>query len=219
MQIYFDVASLLTYFDAAGLLREFRKVMEGIALATVGESWGLAGIVVVVLLLLVSLIVRSLEWTEAHASQPEGLLMASLTLLLLIQVILPVDGMTGVLPFTGLTFPFLSRGGASLLSNLVVVGIMAGLSVNGGGRDSARAQTDKTLRRGIAAAFAPMLLALALVQLGGRSLAPDAMPKWLDDLAYLRSTNDQWQVPPYREVLSSITDRGDHIKALKPLDR
>jgi hypothetical protein len=39
LQIYFDVASLLTYFDAAGLLREFRKVMEGIALATMGESW------------------------------------------------------------------------------------------------------------------------------------------------------------------------------------
>jgi cell division protein FtsW (lipid II flippase) len=193
-------------------------VSQDAALAAVGESLGLAGSAIV-LLLVAAICLRSLEWASGRQTGPESLLMAGLSVLLLTQVVLSTGGVAGVLPFTGLTFPFLSQGGTSLVSNLIIIGIMLGLAASSRGVGAGatpvatgdsppQALAPNPVRWGVAATLAPLLLALALTQLCGRSLAPGVFLRGLEESTYpAESAGDQWQAPPYRQVAGAITDR------------
>jgi cell division protein FtsW (lipid II flippase) len=55
-------------------------------------------------------------------------LAAGITLLISTQAILIMGGVTKLLPLTGVTLPFLSYGGSSLLINSVMIGLLLYLS-------------------------------------------------------------------------------------------
>jgi cell division protein FtsW (lipid II flippase) len=46
-----------------------------------------------------------------------------------IQVLINAAGVIKLVPLTGITFPFLSYGGSSLLGTFIIIGIMEGLSI------------------------------------------------------------------------------------------
>lgn len=50
--------------------------------------------------------------------------------MLLIQVFINLGGITGVIPLTGITFPFLSHGGNSLLIISVAIGFVLNISAD-----------------------------------------------------------------------------------------
>jgi cell division protein FtsW (lipid II flippase) len=56
------------------------------------------------------------------------LLAAGLTTLLAVQSIMIMGGVLRVLPLTGVTLPFLSYGGSSLVMSFVTVGLLLRLS-------------------------------------------------------------------------------------------
>ena len=56
------------------------------------------------------------------------LVAAGVTSWIAIQAIVNVGGVAGVLPVTGLTLPFFSHGGTSLLSCLVGIGLLLNIS-------------------------------------------------------------------------------------------
>ena len=60
-----------------------------------------------------------------------SLLAAGLTLVLLVQAAIIVGGNAKLIPLTGITLPFISNGGSSLLANAVVVGLLLALSDRG----------------------------------------------------------------------------------------
>jgi cell division protein FtsW len=60
------------------------------------------------------------------------LLAAGLTFALCWQALLNVGVAIGVLPVTGLTLPFISYGGSSLLASLAMGGILVNLARTGG---------------------------------------------------------------------------------------
>jgi len=56
------------------------------------------------------------------------LLAGGLTLTLVVQTVLIVGGVLRLLPLTGITLPFMSYGGSSLLANLVLISLLARVS-------------------------------------------------------------------------------------------
>lgn len=95
--------------------------------AAVGEELGLTG-ATAVLAAFVLLIGAGLRVATAAPSPFEKLLAAGLTALLGFQTFIIVGGVIRVLPLTGITLPFVSYGGSSLIANYLVLGLLVRIS-------------------------------------------------------------------------------------------
>jgi cell division protein FtsW (lipid II flippase) len=95
--------------------------------AALGEELGLAGILAILGLYLV-VIERGLRIAVAAADDFRGLLAAGLSLIVGVQAFIIAAGNLKLIPLTGITLPFVSYGGSSLLANAVVVGLLLAIS-------------------------------------------------------------------------------------------
>jgi cell division protein FtsW (lipid II flippase) len=96
-----------------------------------GEELGLVG--VMALLLVFGLLVqRGLRAALAVNDPFAKLLVGGLAFVLALQVFVIVGGISGLIPLTGVTTPFLSQGGSSLVASWILVGLLIRVS------DSAR---------------------------------------------------------------------------------
>jgi cell division protein FtsW len=91
------------------------------------EEWGLAGSFAALALLL-ALVMRGMRAAALARAPFQGLLASGLAVLLGTQTFLIVGGVVKLIPLTGLTMPFLSYGGSSLLANFVLLGLLLRLS-------------------------------------------------------------------------------------------
>jgi cell division protein FtsW (lipid II flippase) len=95
--------------------------------AALGEELGLIGILAILGLYLV-IIVRGLRIAAAAADDFRALLAAGLSLVVGVQAFIIAAGNLKLIPLTGITLPFISYGGSSLLANALVVGLLLALS-------------------------------------------------------------------------------------------
>ncbi|MGH2464924.1 MAG: FtsW/RodA/SpoVE family cell cycle protein, partial [Candidatus Limnocylindrales bacterium] len=98
--------------------------------AALGEELGLIGVVAILGLYLV-VIERGLRVAASAADDFRALLAAGLTLVVGVQAFIIAAGNLKLIPLTGVTLPFISYGGSSLLANGVVVGLLLALSDRG----------------------------------------------------------------------------------------
>lgn len=95
--------------------------------ATVGEELGLVG-TAAVLVAVAILLTRGFAIAQQAQTDFDRLLAAGLTTLLALQTMIIVGGVTGIVPLTGITLPFVSFGGSSLTANFFLVGMLLHLS-------------------------------------------------------------------------------------------
>ena len=97
------------------------------------RSWASAGAAGVCMLYLVLLFAGLRTAVEAPDNY-QRLLAALIALLITIQAAVIIAGNLRVIPTTGITLPFVSYGGSSLLVNFLLVGVLLGISSRGSAR-------------------------------------------------------------------------------------
>lgn len=99
-------------------------------LAALGEELGLVGILAILGLFLV-VVQRGLRIAASAADDFRALLAAGLALVIGTQAFIIAAGNLKLIPLTGITLPFISYGGSSLLVNGIIVGLLLALSDRG----------------------------------------------------------------------------------------
>ncbi|MES2209067.1 MAG: FtsW/RodA/SpoVE family cell cycle protein [Chloroflexota bacterium] len=98
--------------------------------AALGEELGLVGILGILGLYLV-VIERGLRIAASAADDFRAILAAGLSLVIGVQAFIIAAGNLKLIPLTGITLPFISYGGSSLLASGVIVGLLIALSDRG----------------------------------------------------------------------------------------
>ncbi|MEO5884368.1 MAG: FtsW/RodA/SpoVE family cell cycle protein [Candidatus Limnocylindrales bacterium] len=106
------------------------EVHTDFPLAALGEELGLVGVLAILGLFLV-VVERGLRIGASAADDFRSILATGLALVIGVQAFIIAAGNLKVLPLTGVTLPFISYGGSSLLANAVVVGLLLALSDKG----------------------------------------------------------------------------------------
>ena len=110
-----------------GTPRAIPIVSSDFVYAALAEEWGLAGCALLLGLYWLW-VTRAARSAAASPNPTLRLLGAGVAALLGVQILLNVGGVTKALPMTGITLPLFSQGGFSLLTVLLLCGVVAALS-------------------------------------------------------------------------------------------
>lgn len=103
-------------------------VHSDFVLVAIAEEWGLLGSLGVVACLAL-LVLRALRIAICYEQHPfHSLLAAGIGITIGVQSLLIMAGTLKIIPLTGITLPFLSYGGSSLMSSFMMVGLLLRLS-------------------------------------------------------------------------------------------
>ncbi|MCD8316534.1 MAG: FtsW/RodA/SpoVE family cell cycle protein [Eggerthellaceae bacterium] len=91
--------------------------------AVIAEEGGLLG-AAGILLLYLCFAIRGLVTAARARSDVSSLIAVGLTSIIILQAFIIVGGITGLIPLTGITLPFIAQGGSSLISSFIIVGFI-----------------------------------------------------------------------------------------------
>ncbi|MCS6775698.1 MAG: FtsW/RodA/SpoVE family cell cycle protein [Chloroherpetonaceae bacterium] len=91
------------------------------------EETGLAGAWLVMILFVV-LVWRGMRIALQAHTEFDRMLASGLTCLLGLQALMILGGVTGAIPLTGLSLPFMSYGNSALIASFLIIGLLRGIS-------------------------------------------------------------------------------------------
>ena len=135
----YQIVQSLQAFAAGGILGQgigqgwptyVPVVHSDFVFAALAEEWGLIGVIVVIACLAL-LVMRGLYNTiRQNGHSFRALLGIGLSMLIGVQSLMIMGGVLKLIPLTGVTLPFLSYGGSSLLVSFVMIGFLLRLSAS-----------------------------------------------------------------------------------------
>ena len=125
-------------------LTQLSVVESDFIFACIGEEIGLLGAAGVLLLYLLFAI-RGFATAARAKSDMSSLVAVGLTTVIVLQAFIIVGGVTGLIPLTGITLPFISQGGSSLISSFISVGFLLVCGNEATGVDTEMANTTTSL--------------------------------------------------------------------------
>ena len=93
----------------------------------IGHQWGMLGCVLVLLCYAV-IVLAGVRIASATADPFGRLLAVGVVTLIITQVIINIGMSVGLMPITGMTLPFVSYGGSSLLTNFIAASLLVSVS-------------------------------------------------------------------------------------------
>jgi len=135
--------------------------------ASVGEQLGLVG-TLATLVVYTLILARGMQIARRAVTEFDRMLASGLTVLLTLQAMIITGGVTGLVPLTGITLPFVSFGTSSLVANFFCVGLLLQLSdkrLPPEAADLATAGWTRAARRVALAAAAYLLLGVGVARL------------------------------------------------------
>lgn len=133
----FQIVQSLLAFSAGGIFGQgpgqgsptfIPVVQSDFVFAAISEEWGLVGTLTVIGCFAV-IVMRGLRMAvQIEAQAFRAFLSAGISLTLAVQSLLIMGGTLKLIPLTGVTLPFLSYGGSSLLISFVMIGLLISLS-------------------------------------------------------------------------------------------
>lgn len=93
----------------------------------IAEEWGLAGMLAVIGLYLIFLL-RGFQLSMRAPDSFEQIVGGGLTALLCLQALIIISGSLKLMPLTGITLPFVSYGGTSLMTSYLLLGMLLRIS-------------------------------------------------------------------------------------------
>jgi len=95
--------------------------------AAICEETGLLGGIAIIVLYML-LVYRGFKIALVARDEYAGLMAAGFTSILGLQVFIIIAGVTKLLPMTGITLPFISYGGSSMVANFILAGMLLNIS-------------------------------------------------------------------------------------------
>ena len=118
-----------------GMADSIPVVESDFIFSAIGEEMGLLG-ASAVLILYMLFAIRGFTTAARAKSDLAAFSAAGLTTSISFQAFLIVGGVTRLIPLTGVTLPFMSQGGSSLLSSFIVVGLLLRAGDEATGRET-----------------------------------------------------------------------------------
>ena len=111
----------------SGFPRLIPEVHTDFIFAAIGEEFGLIGVTFLLLAYLL-LFIRGIKAALLLTNEKYKLMAFGLAITLLLQTFIILAGVTKLLPLTGITLPFISYGGSSMVSSFISLGLLYALS-------------------------------------------------------------------------------------------
>ncbi len=137
LQSIFNIADggLLGTGLGAGYAQTIPEVETDFVFSAIASELGLLGATAVLLAFLV-FVYRGIKIALLAEDDASKLLAFGLTAMFAIQTLIIVGGVTKAIPLTGITLPFVSYGGSSVVGNFILTGLLLVVSERAGRREA-----------------------------------------------------------------------------------